>query len=340
MNVVTNVSLGQMTTMKIGGNTHFFAEASTVEEVVSLYKNALRMQQPVFIMGSGSNTIVRDEGFDGLTIKVTIPGFEIIEDTGESTTLRVGAGESWDGFVQKSVEMNLSGIAAMSAIPGTVGASPVQNVGAYGQEVADTFVECSAYDTQQDAVVTLRWDDCQFGYRDSIFKNAQKGRYIILNVTFKLFKSPPTPPFYAGLQAYFDKNDITEYTPALIRMATTAIRADKLPDPSVYPNAGSFFKNAIVENWVYNDLKQQYDDMPAYKMDEAHYKIPTGWLIEEAGFKGKVISGIKIHDKNALVLINESAHNYADLADAKQQIIDGVRDKFRVQIHQEPLEVG
>ena len=340
MNVLTNVSLGQMTTMKIGGNTHFFAEAATPTDVVTLYKNAVRLQQPVFIIGGGSNTIVRDEGFAGLTIKIAIPGFEVIADDVASTTIKVGAGESWDGFVARTVDMNLSGVSAMSAIPGTVGASPVQNVGAYGQEVADTFVSCTAYDTQSDETIQLTWDYCQFSYRDSIFKNDQKGRYIILDVTFKLYKSAPTPPFYAERQSYFDRKHITEYTPRLIRDATIDIRTDKLPDPLVYPNAGSFFKNAIVENWVYNDLKQTYDDMPAYQMDDAHYKIPTGWLIENAGFKGKVIDGIKVHDKKALVLINQSAKSYQDLASAKQTIIDGVRDKFQVAIEQEPLEVG
>ncbi len=340
MNVQTNIALSDYTTMRLGGPARFFAEATTPDELAALYQNAKRLDQKVFIIGGGSNLIAHDEGFDGLVIHNKIKGFEIIANDDNATIVKLGAGEEWDSVVQRTVDMNLSGIAAMSAIPGTVGAAPVQNVGAYGQEIADVFISLEAYDTHNDAFVTLDWDSCHFSYRDSIFRSEAKGHYGITSVTIKLSKAAPAPPFYAALQKYLDLHNITDYTPQIIREAVTAIRASKLPDPKVLPNSGSFFKNAVVENWVYNDLKTTYPDMPAFQMDETHYKIPSGWLIEQADFKGQTLHGIKVHSDNALVLINESATGYQDLADARQEVISGVQDKFRITIEQEPLEIG
>jgi UDP-N-acetylmuramate dehydrogenase len=165
------------------------------------------------------------------------------------------------------------------------------------------------------------------------------GRYVILNITLRLYKTAPEPPFYKAVQDYFDTHNITIYTPQIIREAVVAIRTEKLPDPSVAPNAGSFFKNAIVEDWQLTDLKNQYSDIPTYDLADGRFKIPTGWLIEQAGFKGKALHGMRVHDKNALVLINESASSYADLAAARDEIMGAVRDKFRITIEQEPLEI-
>lgn len=339
MNVQTNIALSDYTTMRLGGPARFFAEASTPNELAALYRNAKSVGQRTFIIGGGSNLIAHDEGFDGLVIRNRILGFEIIADDASSTTIKLGAGEEWDSVVKRTVDMNLSGISAMSAIPGTVGAAPVQNVGAYGQEIADVFVSLEAYDIQNDKFVTLDWDNCHFSYRDSIFRSEAKGRYGIVSVTVKLYKTAPVPPFYAALQKYLDLHNITTYTPQIIRDAVTAIRASKLPDPKILPNSGSFFKNAIVEGWVYNDLKAAYPDMPAFQMDEAHYKIPSGWLIEQAEFKGKVMHGIKVHDDNALVLVNQSASGYQDLANARKEIIMRVQDTFKITLEQEPLEI-
>jgi UDP-N-acetylmuramate dehydrogenase len=235
--------------------------------------------------------------------------------------------------------MNLSGIEAMSAIPGTAGAAPVQNVGAYGQEIADTLLSLEAYDSQTDTFVVLQNNDCGFSYRHSIFRGDQAGRYVITAITIRLYKAAPQPPFYAALQSYFDTHGTTLFTPQVIRDAVIDIRANKLPDPKQLPNTGSFFKNAIIEDWQLSDLKAAYPDMPTYDMPDGRFKVPTGWLIEQVGLKGQTLHGMRVHDKNALVLINESATSYSDLASARDEIIGAVRDQFHIMIEQEPLEI-
>lgn len=339
MDIHTNIPLKNFTTMRLGGNARFMTEVRSVEDIVTVCSNATAQQVPIFILGGGSNIIVRDEGFNGIVMRNRISGFEIISDTASETTIKIGAGENWDEVVRRTVELNLSGIEAMSAIPGTAGAAPVQNVGAYGQEIADTLISVEAYDTQQQAVVTLQAAECSFSYRHSIFRGEEAGRYIITSITLRLYKAAPQPPFYAAVQAYFDTHSITLYTPHIIRDAVIAIRKDKLPDPTITPNTGSFFKNAIVEDWQFNELKATYPDMPSYEMPDGNYKIPTGWLIEQTGLKGQTLHGMRVHNKNALVLINESAKSYSDLAAARDEIIGKVRDTFHILIEQEPLEL-
>lgn len=339
MDIHTNIPLSQYTTMKLGGNARFMAEAHSPADVAQLLQNAQSQSLPVFILGGGSNVIVPDDGFNGLVIRIAIPGFEIVSDDVNSTTIKIGAGESWDAIVARTVTMGLSGIEAMSAIPGTTGAAPVQNVGAYGQEIADTLTSLEAYDTQSKQQVTLSAADCEFSYRNSIFRSSQKGRYVITSVTLTLTKSSPVPPFYDALQRYFDEHHITFFTNQVVRDAVIAIRAFKLPDPSQLPNTGSFFKNAIVEPWKRDELLAQYPSMPHFAMANNTTKIPTGWLIETAGLKGQLIHGMRVHDKNCLVLINESAKGYADLAAARDAIIGAVRDRFGITIEQEPLEI-
>lgn len=339
MDIKTNISLRDYTTMRLGGNAKFLAEANTPSELAELYRNAQKAGQAAFILGGGSNLIAHDSGFSGLVIVNRIPGFEIIEDTDDYTVIKIGAGENWDSVVERTVGMSLSGIESLSAIPGTAGAAPVQNIGAYGQEIADTLVSVEAYDIPADGFVKLDAIDCGFSYRHSVFRGDQAGRYAITSLTLKLSKTNPQPPFYEALQKYLDKQAITDYTPATIRGAVVAIRADKLPDPAQLPNAGSFFKNAIIEDWQLQQLREADGDIPAYKMDETHYKIPTGWLIERAGFKGRLLHGMRVHTGNALVLINESANGYEDLAAAREEIISEVRELFHITIEQEPLEM-
>ena len=339
MDIHTNIPLKNYTTMKIGGNARFMTEVRTPEEVATVCHNAKTQKLPIFILGGGSNVIAKDEGFKGIIIRVRIPGFEVIADDINSTTIRIGAGEDWDSVVKRTVDMRLSGIETMSAIPGTAGATPVQNVGAYGQEIADTLQSLDAYDNQTDSFVTLKSADCNFTYRHSIFRDRSMGRYVITSITLKLSKNQPQPPFYDTLQKYLDEHNIKIFTQETIRNAVVEIRKNKLPDPKILPNTGSFFKNAIVETWQLDDLKKISSDIPMYDMGYGHYKIPTGWLIEYAGFKGKLIHGIRVYDKNALVLINESATSYSDLANARNEIISKVRDMFRIQIQQEPLEI-
>ena len=335
----TDVPLKNYVTMRLGGRARFMADLHSPSEIHEIVQRAKEQQLPVFVLGGGSNTLVHDDGYQGLVLRNRIPGFEVIGETASDVTIKVGAGEPWDDVVRRTVEMRLSGIEALSAIPGTAGAAPVQNIGAYGQEVAETLISLEAYDEQTSQIVTLSNADCLFSYRNSIFRSSALGRYIITSITLRLFKAAPAPPFYKAVQEYLDERSTTLYTPEVIRQAVMAIRADKLPDPKERPNTGSFFKNAIVEDWQLNDLKKDYPDIPAYDMPDQLYKIPTGWLIEQTGLKGQLLHGMRVHDKNALVLINESATSYKDLATARTEIIGAVRDKFRIQIRQEPLEM-
>ncbi|MDB5187269.1 MAG: murB [Candidatus Saccharibacteria bacterium] len=339
MEIHTNIPLKNYTTMRLGGNARFMADAHTADEIAELARNTKAQSIPLFILGGGSNTIVHDEGFAGMVVRNRIAGFEVIADDARTIQIRIGAGENWDEVVKRTVDMNLTGIEAMSAIPGTAGAAPIQNVGAYGQEIADSLISLEAYDTETDRFVTLQNEECGFSYRHSIFRGAASGRYVVIFITLQLYKEAPQPPFYKAIEDYFAANNITMFTPQIIRDAVIKIRADKLPDPTVMPNTGSFFKNALIEDWQLAELKKEYPDMPSYDMPDGNFKIPTGWLIEQTGLKGKTLHGMRVHDKNALVLINESATSYQDLAAARDEISGAVRDQFRITIEQEPLEI-
>ena len=339
METHANVPLKNFTTMRLGGPASQLVEVRSVDELVATYRQAKAQSTSVFILGGGSNVVAHDEGFAGLVIRIRIPGFETVADDLNTTTIKVGAGEDWDDTVKRIVDMRLGGMEALSGVPGTTGAAPVQNIGAYGQEVAETIISVEAYDTQTDSLVALDNASCGFAYRHSIFRGEATGRYIITSVTFKLSKNLPQPPFYDAVQAYFDAHAITTFTHQTVRDAVLAIRSDKLPDPTVRPNSGSFFKNAIIESWLLTDLQTRYPDIKTYEMGDGRVKVPSGWLIEQAGLKGQLLHGIRVHDKNTLVLINESATSYNDLAAARDHIISTVRDMFGITIEQEPLEI-
>jgi len=340
MDVMTNISLKQYTTMKLGGEARYMATADSASDVVSLYRNARKENLPIFVLGGGSNVITHDEVFEGIVLLNKIKGFEIISETDETTDVKIGAGEVWDEVVEKAIGLGLQGIEAMSGIPGTAGAAPVQNVGAYGQEIADTLISLEAYDSKTDTIVTISADECDFSYRNSIFRDKEKGRYCILNITLRLNKAEPKPPYYASLQKYIDENDIREVNLSVIRVAVLNIRSEKLPDPAELPSAGSFFKNALVEKWKLEELQKEYSDIPNYAMSDGRYKIPTGWLIDKAGLRGYRSHGMRVYEKNALVLVNDSASGYDDLAAIREEIVQIVFDKFGIKIEQEPLELS
>ena len=340
MDVMTNISLKQYTTMKLGGEARYMATADSASDVVSLYRNARKENLPIFVLGGGSNVITHDEVFEGIVLLNKIKGFEIISENDETTDAKIGAGEVWDEVVEKAIGLGLQGVEAMSGIPGTAGAAPVQNVGAYGQEIADTLISLEAYDSKTDTIVTISADECDFSYRNSIFRDKEKGRYCILNITLRLNKAEPKPPYYASLQRYIDENDIREVNLSVIRVAVLNIRSEKLPDPAELPSAGSFFKNALVEKWKLEELQKEYSDIPNYAMSDGRYKIPTGWLIDKAGLRGYRSHGMRVYEKNALVLVNDSATGYDDLAAIREEIVQIVFDKFGIKIEQEPLELS
>jgi UDP-N-acetylmuramate dehydrogenase len=337
MKIDAYVNLADYTTMQLGGTTRRLVTITSQDDIVRAYADAVANHYPVYILGGGSNTLATDDVFDGDVLHIRIRGVEVVSLTEHETHYRVGAGEIWDDFVRRTVDDGLSGIEALSAIPGTVGAAPVQNIGAYGQEVASVIETIEAFDTTSQTFVTLRPDECQFAYRSSIFRTSAYQRYIICYVTFRLSKEPPRPPFYASVAAQLEKEDVTAPTAADIRRIVIGIRADKLPDPRLLPNSGSFFKNAIIDGPGYHALLREYPDAPVYPMKNDMYKVSSGWLIEKTGLKSQLLHGIRVHSKNALVLINESAQHFHDLEQARDEIIDAVRTKFGITIEQEPL---
>lgn len=339
MDIRTDVSLKPYLTMQLGGNAHTMVDLYTNDDIVAACTMARQQQAELFVLGGGSNTLAQDSGFAGIIARNRIPGFSVIAEDAESTTITIGAGEILDDVVARTVASGLSGIEALSAIPGTAGAAPVQNVGAYGQEIADTLISLEAYDRQQECFVLLSAADCEFSYRHSIFRGREMGRYIITSITLRLRKGLPQPPFYQAVQDYLTAHAIAAPTPQDIRQAVMTIRANKLPDPAKLPNTGSFFKNAIISSEAFAQLQQYYPTVPHYALADGRVKVPSGWLIEQAGLKGSVLHGMKVHDKNAVVLINQSATSYHDLAAAREEIIRTVEEKFGITIVQEPLEM-
>lgn len=336
MQTENNIPLSTLTTMRLGGLAQKVTTVTNATELKETVVACTDAGHKFFVLGGGSNVIARDEEFHGTIILNRIPGFDVLDDDSGKTTIRIGGGENWDEVVAKTVSLNLSGIEAMSAIPGTAGATPVQNVGAYGQEIADTLIELEALDTETMEFVTITNAECGFTYRNSIFKDPAHRHHIIVSITLTLSKTQMKPPFYTSLQKYFDQHNIEDYAPASIREAVVAIRANNLPDPSRIANTGSFFKNPIVDADFAASLAEQYPDMPQFPLPNVGVKLAAGWLIEQTGLKGYANYGMKTYENNALVLVNESATSYADLLNFREEIVDKVREKFNVTLEQEP----
>lgn len=329
-------TLAELTTMRIGGSVDHYRVVHTKSDLETIIDEAHQQQLPHFVIGGGSNIIATDKGYNGILIKNEMLGFEVTHEDDGYTTITIGAGENWDEIVKKTVEMNLSGIEAMSAIPGTVGATPVQNVGAYGQEIADTLQSLEAYDSEAQQWATLSAKDCQFGYRDSAFKDPTTRHHIIASITIRLSKAPMKPPFYASLTHYLDSHAIVDRSPASIRRAVINIRRNKLPDPKKIANSGSFFKNPIVDASVADRLLAMYPHMPTFPAGNDRTKLAAGWLIEQSGLRGYNAFGFKTYEHNALVVVNESSHSYIDLVAFRNHIVTTVKKKFSVTLEQEP----
>lgn len=339
-----NINIGQLTTMKLGGNAKYFAVAKTKEDVVKLIDFAKKQKIKFYILGEGSNTLVRDNGFDGLVIKINILGEEKVFEDNEKVIFKIGAGEHWDKFVRHAVDEGYCGCEAMVRIPGSVGALAVQNVGAYGQEAKDILEEVEVYDTDKCIFTTLKNEDCEMTYRGSIFRDKFSGKYIITSVKLKLKKQYQAPNnFYVSIEKYLDDNGISKETinAKQIMNIVDDIRKGKLPDPEDIASSGSFFKNAIIDECNARKIKKEYPDAPIFECSDQHNKkkIATGWLIDKAGLKNKLIYGMRPYEKNALVLTNDSAKNFNDLVMAREFIAKEVKNKFGVAIEQEPLEV-
>ena len=336
MNIREDVPISTLTTMRLGGAARYVIDIDKVEDLSQAYAFAKEKNLPVYVLGSGSNIIGRDGGFNGVILVCKLTGMGILrEEKDEVVQLYSYSGELLDDFVTYGTEMGYSGMEALSAIPGTAGAAPVQNVGAYGQDISQSLVEVEVFDTKTGEIKTLPKDQLELSYRHSIFNHGELvGRYFITKVVVELHKGHLTPPFYNSLQAYIDEHSIIDFSPDSIRQCVRAVRESKLPDPELIASSGSFFKNVYLS--PEEAAGAEAAGIPVWDGG----KVPSGWLIEHAGLKGQEFHGMRVSDKAALVLINESAKSYADLAAARAEIIKIVKDKFGFTLEQEPMELG
>ena len=332
MRINENILISSLTTMRLGGPAKYVIEVEKPEDVPEAYNFARINNLPIFVLGYGANTIGHDEGFKGVIIINRMRG--ISEKDGKITIM---GGEYWDNVVAFTCERDLTGIEALSKIPGLTGAAPVQNIGAYGQEIADTLTEISVYDSITNTFKTLTKSDLKFSYRKSLLNTTEKGRYFVISIALTLSKGQMARPFYNSIERYIEAHSCTDFSPQGIRDIVSQIRADKLPDPMEKASAGSFFKNIYLTNEEAEAAENK--GYPVYRGHDGN-KINSGWLIEQAGFKGQLLHGIRVSDKAALVLINESAKSYQDLAAARAEIVAKVYDKFGYWLEQEPEEIA
>lgn len=351
MKIRENIPISSLTTMRLGGDARFVLGIEQPEDVAAAFAFAKERNLPVWVMGGGANTIGHDEGFPGVIILNQIKGVFISqdndlvaiedvkhEDLGDEIILTGMAGEVWDDFVNVACELGYSGVEALSMIPGTLGAAPVQNIGAYGQDISQVILSVEAYDTKTEQIVSIEKSEMGMGYRHTRFNYGEDaGRFVILSVTVRLRKGELKPPFYTSLERYIEQHQETDFSPANIRRMICEIRSEKLPDPKLIASAGSFFKNVFL-NKAETDAAEA-KNIQVWRDEDGSGKINSGWLIEQCGLKGKELFGFKISDKAALILINESAKSYADLDRARQTIIDTVRNKFGFTLEQEPVEI-
>lgn len=333
-----NVPIAALTTMRLGGPAKFVLEVRNNDDVVAAYDFAKERNLSTWVMGGGANTIGLDAGFEGAILLNRASGIEVISEDDTELTIKCQGGEIWDNVVRFACERGHSGIEAMSLIPGTAGAAPVQNIGAYGQEVSQVIVNVDTYDTKTRQFVTLEKSEMDLGYRHTRFNaGVDKYRFFITAVTLQLKKAHMQPPFYASLQAYLDEHEIKDYSPMTIRAAVCAIRESKLPDPEKVASAGSFFKNVYVEKDEIAGVEA--NGIPVRREASGRGKVNAGWMVEQCGLKGKELYGFRVSDKAALVLINEKAKSYADLAKARAEIVEKVKNKFGLTLEQEPVEI-
>lgn len=332
-----NVSLADHSTMRLGGHAKQLAKVRTEAEVKQLVDWAKHQNLPIIMIGEGSNIVWQDEDFDGLIIVNRIPGKKLLKEDAKSVTVEISSGEYWDEVVAWTVKRGWSGLEFLSLIPGYAGAAPVQNIGAYGGELSNVFVELEAYDTRKREFVKLKKKDCRFGYRTSRFKTTDKRRFLITSLKLKLSKSNPKPPFYEALQDYFTEHKIKHFTPLTIREAVMSIRPIKLPDPSNVANNGSFFINPIISKAEFQKLFAKFLDLK-YWPHGNKVKLSAAWLVEQAGFKDyhDKVTGMGTWPNQCLVLVNENAKSSDDLIVFKNKIVKAVHDKFGIILEQEP----
>jgi len=329
--IQTNKNLKEYNTFGISVKAEMFAVFSSIEELKQIL--SFRNDKKILVLGGGSNLLLTKD-FDGLVIKNEIKRFEVIEETVSEVIVESGAGENWHEFVLNCIDKGFGGVENLSLIPGSVGASPMQNIGAYGVEIKDVFESLSAYHIKSGEIHYFDKTKCEFGYRESIFKNKVKGEYIILTVTFRLTKNPTINSSYGAINEQLKVMGIQVPTIKELSAAVIAIRQSKLPDPKIIGNAGSFFKNPTVEIALLEKIQENYPDIPNYPAENGR-KLAAGWLIEKAGWKGRTFDNYGVHKLQALVLVNYGNCTGQEIFDLSSQIIQDVFEKFRVLLERE-----
>ena len=335
-----NVSLAPLTTLKVGGPARLFIRAGSEADIVAAFEHAASNQLDVFVLGGGSNILVSDSGFDGLVVQVALAGIRM----SEPALITARAGEDWDAFVEFCVGQDLAGVECLSGIPGSVGGTPVQNVGAYGQEVSETIVSVRCFDRSTGRIVELTNSDCGFTYRTSIFNSVERDRYVVLAVTYRLEPGGTPKITYRDLKEYFEGHLPTL---AETRAAVLGIRRAKsmVIDPGD-PNsrsAGSFFKNPIVQESKLDEIASMAGatSVPSFPAGDQRVKVPAGWLIERAGFnRGFRLGNAGISENHSLAIVNLGGASATEIVALKEKIQDGVAEKFDILLQPEPVFVG
>ena len=334
MNIIENYPLLKLNTFGVDVKAKYFTSINTINELIELTKTNVFKDLELLILGGGSN-ILFTKDFDGLVILNNIKGKEIIDQNQQSIFLKIGAGENWHQLVMYCVDNGWGGIENLSLIPGNTGTAPMQNIGAYGVEIKETFVELEALEISSGKIVKFNNSDCEFGYRESVFKNKMKNQYIILNITLELKKNPVLNINYGDVKAILESQNIKNPAIKEVSNAIISIRQSKLPDPKKIGNSGSFFKNPIVSLNQLELIKKKYPNVVNYEINENEFKIAAGWLIERAGWKGKKFNNYGVHEKQALVLVNYGLANGMEIFELSEKIILDIKDKFGITLERE-----
>lgn len=325
-----DVSLKAYNTFGIDAKAASFFEFSSITELQGALKQKSN-DQPLLILGGGSNLLLTSD-FDGLVLKNGLKGIELIKEDKDHVWVKAMAGENWHQFVMHCIEQDWAGVENLSLIPGTVGAAPMQNIGAYGVEIKSVFDSLEAVEISSGAIHTFDNEACEFGYRESIFKKAARGKYVIVSVVFRLDKKPEFNTSYGAIQDTLKEMEVTELSIRAISNAVIHIRQSKLPDPAEIGNAGSFFKNPTIDKIDYEGLRAEFPGIPGYKQPAERIKVPAAWLIDQAGWKGKTFGEIGVHKNQPLVLVNYGEGKGADIKELAFKVRDSVAQKFGIEL--------
>lgn len=332
--IESNVPLKNFNTFGIDVSSKLFSQVENEDQVRNVIQSSEFSNNTSLILGGGSNLLFT-KNFDGIVLRNHIQGIEVIEDTKQHVLVKVGGGVVWHEFVLHCIKKGWHGVENLSLIPGNVGASPMQNIGAYGVEVREVFHELEAIHLKTGEIHYFNNSDCRFGYRESVFKNKLKGEYLISRVIYKLLKKGDFTISYGAVEKQLENMGVQELSAKSISDAIIAIRQSKLPDPKKIGNSGSFFKNPIVDESSYEIIKSSFPDVVAYPAGKGFMKLAAGWLIEDAGWKGKTFGNYGVHKNQALVLVNYGGASGKEIYDLSEEILNSIKEKFRVKLERE-----